>query len=648
MGKHETSIYRKVIITFTVILLGVLILVGAVVNRFCMSFIKEQRITYNTQVLGEVEYEFKELYMQMNQLLTSLGEISYTAPLDESTFQKIKADVEFEDSIQNMVYLNGFNNFCEGVLFYDSEEELHYVGTGPLTKGYSFSDDEYFSGITTEMSYCAVIGPMPEQYKPEHIQKNTVVGFSKRKMGKQVEGSLPPFVMVAVKFNKIEEMLDKLLSTNTGFFLMDQTGALLDSASLSSLNWSDETLNEAKKKILKNQEHTQTISKDGILLTSIRLNNYGWILSVADSEEVLFKDINHLTRTVELLIGIVGSLGVLAAIFFSRKILFPIELLKNMVNEIGKDDKTYLEEASGDEVGEVRALLNSMKKKIQDLNAKQYILEVREREAEIRMLQSQINPHFLHNTLDNIYCIAQIEDIEPIEILTKSLSEMMRYSVNNKNMYATLAEEMHHVKAYVKIINIRYEDSIQLVFEISEELQKACVVKLLLQPLVENACVHGILPKPEQRGNIWVKALREEDKLELRVEDDGVGVTEELCESLNKVMQEKVRSIRTPKNKGFGIALVNVNDRIRLLDGMEYGIRMEKRPEGGTCVIVTQKYGTEIPGENIIPKKRRSRARFLRFLRIWIKRLSDMHRKSKNSTPKCKKTSTEKESPSPI
>ena len=599
MGKHETSIYRKVIITFTVILLGVLILVGAVVNRFCMSFIKEQRITYNTQVLGEVEYEFKELYMQMNQLLTSLGEISYTAPLDESTFQKIKADVEFEDSIQNMVYLNGFNNFCEGVLFYDSEEELHYVGTGPLTKGYSFSDDEYFSGITTEMSYCAVIGPMPEQYKPEHIQKNTVVGFSKRKMGKQVEGSLPPFVMVAVKFNKIEEMLDKLLSTNTGFFLMDQTGALLDSASLSSLNWSDETLNEAKKKILKNQEHTQTISKDGILLTSIRLNNYGWILSVADSEEVLFKDINHLTRTVELLIGIVGSLGVLAAIFFSRKILFPIELLKNMVNEIGKDDKTYLEEASGDEVGEVRALLNSMKKKIQDLNAKQYILEVREREAEIRMLQSQINPHFLHNTLDNIYCIAQIEDIEPIEILTKSLSEMMRYSVNNKNMYATLAEEMHHVKAYVKIINIRYEDSIQLVFEISEELQKACVVKLLLQPLVENACVHGILPKPEQRGNIWVKALREEDKLELRVEDDGDGVTEELCESLNKVMQEKVRSIRTPKNKGFGIALVNVNDRIRLLDGMEYGIRMEKRPEGGTCVIVTQKYGTEIPGENI-------------------------------------------------
>ena len=567
---------------------------GTVINHFCMSFIKKQRITYNTQVLREVEYEFKELYMQMNQLLTSLCEISYTTPVNESTFQKIKADLEFEDSIHNMVYLNGFNNFCEGILFYNSDDEIHYIGTGPVAKGYQFSSDKWFSKISAEMGSCTVIGPMPEQYKPEHVQKSSVVGFSKRKFGKQEEGSLPPFAMVAVEFDKIQEMLDKRLSTNTGFFLMNEDGTILDSSSLSKLNWSDETLARTKAKILKDQEHTQTVSKDGILLTSIRLNKYGWILSVADSEEILFKDINHLTRTVELLIGIVGSLGVLASIFFSRRILFPIELLKKMVNEIGEDDKTYLEEASKDEVGEVRALLNSMKKKIQDLNARQYILEVREREAEIRMLQSQINPHFLHNTLDNIYCIAQIEEIEPIEILTKSLSEMMRYSVNNKTMYASLQDEINHVRAYIEIINIRYEDSIHLTFDIPEELQQACVVKLLLQPLAENACIHGILPKPEQKGNLHIKALQKDDNLIIRVEDDGVGITEERCAYLNKVMQEKVHSIRTPQNKGFGIALVNVNDRIRLLDGNEYGIQMEKRPEGGTCVIVTQKYRKEI------------------------------------------------------
>lgn len=589
-GKREGSIYHKVTMTFAAILIGMVFLVGVIINRFCMSFIKEQRITYNTQVLEEVEYEFKELYVQMNQLLNSLYEISYARPLDETTFHRIKAELEFEESIHNMVYLNGFNNFCEGVLFYDSDEKVHYVGTGPILKGYAFSEDEEFLNLGDQLIYGAVIGPMMEQYKPEHVQKNSVVGFLKRKMGKQEEGSLPPFVMVAVRFEKVEEMLDKLLSTNTGFFLMDQRGNILDFANMDDLHWSEETLEEAEKKILASQDKTQTMSRDGILLTSIRLNNYGWILSVADSEEVLFKDINNLIITVELLIVVLGTLAVLAAVIFSRRILFPVEALKGLVNEIGQDDKTYLEESPGDEMGNVRALLNNMKKKIQDLTAQQYILEVRKQEAEIRMLQSQINPHFLHNTLDNIYCIAQIEEIEPIVVLTRDLSEMMRYSVNNKNMFALLKDELNHVKSYVEIINVRYEDCIHLEFQVPEELQNARVVKLLLQPLAENACMHGILPKPDQKGTIRIKASRRGDTLEIRVEDDGVGISEEIRMQMNTMMRQEVRSVRTPKNKGFGIALVNVNDRIHLLDGQEYGIRIEDCSGGGACVIVTQKY----------------------------------------------------------
>lgn len=588
--KRESRIYRKVIVSFSVILIGVLLLVGAVIDHFCMSFIKEQRITYNTQVLEKAEYEFKELYVQMNQLLTSLCDVTYQKPLDESTFQRIKSELEFEESIQNIVYLNGFNNFLEGVLFYENDRQVHYVGTGPVDPEYLFSEDKRFQNLGEPFSYGAVVGPMPEQYKPTHVEKNNVVGFLRRKRGARKEGSLPPFVMAAVNFDKVEDMLDKFLTSNTGFFLMDEQGNMLDHSDLSLLNWTDETLAEAKEIILENKAYSQTMSRDGILLTSIRLNRYGWILSVADSQEVLFKDINNLTRTVELLIGALGLLGVLAAVFLSKKILFPIELLKKLVNEIGQDDKTYLEEAPGDEMGEVQALLNSMKKKIQDLNAKSYILEVREREAEIRMLQSQINPHFLHNTLDNIYCIAQIEEIEPIVVLTQSLSGMMRYSVSNKNMYVFLEDELNHVKSYVEIINIRYEDCIRLEIQVPEELYRAKVVKLLLQPLVENACVHGILPKNDQRGRICIRAEQEGDTLKIRVEDDGAGIQEDIRSQLNSTMRQEVRSVRTPKNKGFGIALVNVNDRIRLLDGQEYGIHIENREGGGAAVVVNQKY----------------------------------------------------------
>ncbi len=399
--------------------------------------------------------------------------------------------------------------------------------------------------------------------------------------------------MAAVKFDKVEEMLKKLLAANTGYFLMNEQGNILHSSDLTKLNWKAATLTEAINQILQNKEHTQTLSREGTLLTSIRLNRYGWILSVADSEKALFKDITNLTRLVELLIAVCGTLGILAAVFFSKRILFPISLLRQMVNEIGKDNQTYLREASGDEVGEVQALLNGMKKKIQELNAKQYILEVREREAEIRMLQSQINPHFLHNTLDNIYCIAQIEEIEPIVVLTRNLSDMMRYSVNNKSMFVALEDEVNHVKSYLEILNVRYENRIRLEVDIPEELLKAQVVKLLLQPLAENACIHGILPKEGYQGTIWLQVMRKDEILEIQMEDDGVGLLEEVREQLNTMMKKQVRSVRTPKNKGFGIALVNVNDRIQLLDGPGFGIRLENRPNGGTKVIAVQKYRRE-------------------------------------------------------
>lgn len=587
--KRRTPVYQKVILVFLVILVTVLGVIWIVINHYCMDFIKEQRIEYNTQMLEEVEYEFKELYVQMNQLLTSLAGESPENTDGDTIFQRIKSELEFEENIQNMVYLNGFYQFYEGVLYYQSEEEYYYIGQGSIREGYSFQEDENFSQVSEYITDCRVIGPMTEPYKADHVQKENIIGFQKRNAGVAEEGSLAPFVMVAVKFSTIEDMLGRLLSGNEGYFLMDQEGELLDSGNLEALSWTEENIEEMEKTILANPAQAQTLSRDGILLTSIRLENYDWILTVADLEETLFQDINQLSLLVELLIAACGAIGIGAAFWYSKRVLFPVELLKKLVDEMTHEENGYLVENTGDEVMEIRNLLSGMKKKVEDLSRKQYISEVREREAQIRMLQSQINPHFLHNTLDNIYCIAQIEEIDPIVTLTRNLSLMMRYSVNNKNMYVPLEEEIAHVQAYVDIINVRYEDCITLTVDVEEELRKAQVVKLLLQPLVENACVHGILKKEPQTGHIWIRAFRKEENLEIRVEDDGVGITEEIRERMNEVFRKEVLSVRTPKNKGFGIALVNVNDRIRLLDGNSYGIQMECRKEGGTCVTVIQK-----------------------------------------------------------
>ena len=157
----------------------------------------------------------------------------------------------------------------------------------------------------------------------------------------------------------------------------------------------------------------------------------------------------------------------------SRRALFPIQVLNKMIHTMEEDDDTYLDVVGDDEAGQIGERFNQMKKKIQELNAKKYLSELNEKEARLSMLQAQINPHFLHNTLDNIYCIAQIEEIEPIVKLTRDLSEMMRYSVNCKETFSTLKKELDHVRAYVDIINVRYDDSID--YKVVNENSILCI-----------------------------------------------------------------------------------------------------------------------------------------------------------------------------
>ena len=140
------------------------------------------------------------------------------------------------------------------------------------------------------------------------------------------------------------------------------------------------------------------------------------------------------------------------------------------------------------------------------MSANMYLSRVQEKEAQLSALQSQINPHFLYNTLDNIYCIAQIEEVDSIVLLTENLSNMMRYSCDMKNHRVPLAKEIEHVKAYVSIINMRFDDSITLECCVEAPLLQVSILKLTLQPLVENAIYHGL----RENGHLVLMADVEE------------------------------------------------------------------------------------------------------------------------------------------
>ena len=201
--------------------------------------------------------------------------------------------------------------------------------------------------------------------------------------------------------------------------------------------------------------------------------------------------------------------------------------------------------------------------------------QIQLRKTEFLVLQSQINPHFLYNTLDAITWLAESGEQETVVKMVGSLSEFFRSSLNHGKDIVTVAEDVHHIRSYLEIQQVRYQDILKYTIDVPDEYGDILIPKLTLQPLVENALYHGIKNK-RGGGSIQITAHEEDDDLVLTVTDDGVGMDEERLRQVRDGIREKA-----PEEKGI-YGLYNVNERIRLHFGEDYGISIESRPGGGT------------------------------------------------------------------
>ncbi len=236
-----------------------------------------------------------------------------------------------------------------------------------------------------------------------------------------------------------------------------------------------------------------------------------------------------------------------------------------------------------DEIGKLNQNFNVLLTKISMLLDKQYELGETVKNEQLKALQTQINPHFLYNTLDMINLLAINGDTDTIQTAIKSLSHFYRLSLNGGADETTLANEIQHVEEYVTIQNLRFENRIRLITRIPEELREIRMFKLCLQPLVENALYHGILESEDETGTIEIRAESEDGYLLIRVEDDGVGMTRETMEHL----------LEKPKNDKGGYGIYNINERIRLAYGDDCGITYESEPGKGAVATIRIKEITE-------------------------------------------------------
>jgi two-component system sensor histidine kinase YesM len=280
-----------------------------------------------------------------------------------------------------------------------------------------------------------------------------------------------------------------------------------------------------------------------------------------------------------LLFTLILGIGITALIssFFNKRIKTLVKFMKKVQN--GRLDER-VPVTSMDEVGELSAMFNEMCQKLSEYIQRVYFAEIERKNSELSVLQAQINPHFLYNTLESIKMKALMEDQPEISKMISSLGSLFRWSVKTKDKFVAIDEELDYISSYLDLIQFRYGNKLEIRIEFAEDILDLEIPKLLLQPIVENSVIHGIEPS-EGLKCIYLSGKRIGDIVEISVYDNGVGMSEEDLSELISGLDN-----RQENTDYYGIGVRNVHQRIRLIFGNEYGLDITSKVDAGTTVHI--------------------------------------------------------------
>ncbi|MEK3721553.1 cache domain-containing sensor histidine kinase [Paenibacillus sp. FSL H8-0034] len=276
-------------------------------------------------------------------------------------------------------------------------------------------------------------------------------------------------------------------------------------------------------------------------------------------------------------------LMVLFVAYLDRAVLRPLLFLTRLTKNYtpGQKRGEWIKSRRSDEIGHLHDSFHHMTERLNELIEEKYIIELKEKEIRLMSLQSQITPHLLYNTLDSIYWYGMKGGVPEVAEMVRDLSMLMRIGLSKGKLITTLSEELLHVDSYVRLQFKRYKNSFQVHMDITEETRGCMVPKVIVQPLVENAIFHGI-GKMDGEGELWIRTLFVDGVLQIKVEDNGFKPIQ--LDLISRILSEEDQPDPL-KEKGYGIR--NVNKRIQLHYGNEYGLTYFLRPGGGTIAVIT-------------------------------------------------------------
>lgn len=584
------SLQKKIVSTYFLLIVFPLTLVAFFAYNISATSVKLEVSRYISEVLQQVNDNIDNNVSEIDRMSSILSSDKDVLRIlqedkDRALKQAYQDEEDMDEKINNLI---NFRSGIEGFFVFSYNGEIYsYKGSGDSIRlDYNFTRTRWYETIKT-------LG-LKKLLLPTHIQDQVLTArerktvFSLARTIVDINTSKPVGnVLIDVDTSVIAKVWGKLnIRQYQDFLIVDNNKTIIYHTNEDMI--SSQFRSDYISKLLK--------SKNGNIITDV--NGKAALVSFNTSPQtnwtvisiipisILYKNITKLQYVIILIVTLCLIFSLLIAIIISRSITKPIsELRKSMkIVELGKFN-VEIPVKSKDEIGELSLSFNKMINELNKLIQTVYETKILKKEAELNALQSQINPHFLYNTLQTIDMLAESEGIDVISSICQSLSRIFRYSINRGKEIVPLSREIEHAKDYIYLQKLRFGDKFEVQFDIDKELFNNKMIKLVLQPLVENALYHGIEHKTV-KCLLKVTAKKVGDSINICVQDTGKGMDKYQLEKLVNTINEEILHAEVDGLVQRSIGIKNVNARIRLYFGENYGVSIESKLNEGTIITV--------------------------------------------------------------
>jgi two-component system sensor histidine kinase YesM len=569
---RSSSLRLKLMVYFLVILLIPLVSLGFVGPALYARSIERETTSHMAGMIGQVNMNIELRVREMEQLIDL---ISQTKVVTSFLEKGIATASERQDIFEMLASVSETHPEIAGVLVVAENDAWISDGFSRTTRDPLTEEQWYALAGETPGDVKLIARPIGRNIRStRQYGADEVLSIVKAVTG-ETDGRVHGAVLIDMRLSTIEELFTDSSLGKGGFLFIADSGGEMVYAPVNRVAYRIPLMDLTGD----STSAIMTVAGTDYQVLARRSPYTGWetlgVFSLAEMLREVF-----LIRSLTYVIGgITMILAIVAAYFFTSSIAKPVLDLRSLMKRVEHGDLSVrFSGAPNDEIGELGLGFNEMIERIQSLIDQVYAEQKSKRDSELRILQEQIKPHFLYNTLDTIQWMAQEHRVDDVVSMVGALTSLFRIGLNKGREFISLSDEIEHVESYLCIQKMRYEDKFDYSIECEPALRTRRVLRLMLQPLVENAIYHGIKER-RGHGSLVVGARVEAGDLYLSVKDDGVGMNESTVAMLNASLEDG-----KPNVGGYGIR--NVHERIRLTYGKPYGLYYKSVSGEGTEVTV--------------------------------------------------------------